>query len=59
MQIPTDDEEEEDGKDECNYIPCLFLLQIISTTLLTMTDIVTSDKNIIQDNVSILFFSSS
>ena len=48
-------EEEEDGKDECNCIPCLFSFQIISM-LLYMTDIVTSDNDIIQDNVSLLFF---
>ena len=59
MQVPTDDEEEEDGKDNCNCIPCLFSLQIISTTLLTMTDILTSDNDKIKDNVSLLFFSSS
>jgi hypothetical protein len=54
MQKPTDGEEEEDGKDECNCIPCLFSL--ITSTLLTMTDIVTSDDKIIQDNVGLLFF---
>ena len=31
MQKPTDGEEEEDGKDECNCIPFLFSLQITST----------------------------
>lgn len=55
MQKPTDGEEEEDGKDECNCIPSLFSLQIMST-LLTMTDIVTSDDEIIQDNVSLCSF---
>ena len=54
MQKLTDGEEEEDGKDECNCIPCLFSFQIIST-LLTISDIVTSDNDIIQDNVSLSF----
>ena len=52
MQKPTDSEEEEDGMDECNYVPCLFSHQM-TVTLSTMTDIVTSDDEIIQDNVSL------
>ena len=31
MQKQTDGEEEEDGKDECNCIPCLFLLHDFDT----------------------------
>ena len=58
MQKPTDGEEEEDGKDECICIPRLFSLQMTST-LLTMTDIVTGDDEMIQDNVSLLFFPRS
>ena len=51
MQKPTDGEEEEDGKDEC--IVYFFLPFLTLDNLTTwMTDIVTSDDEIIQDNVS-------
>ena len=51
MQKPTDGEEEEDGKDE--RIVYFFLPFLTLDNLTTwMTDIVTSDDEIIQDNVS-------
>ena len=58
MQKLTDGEEEEDGKDECSCVPFL-TPDSLNLKSLTMTDIVTSDDKIIQDNVSLLFFSRS
>lgn len=46
-QRDTDNEEEEDGKYECNYIP----RALSSQTNSVLTDIITCDDQEIQDNV--------
>ena len=48
MQKPIDGEKEEDGKYEC----ILFLPFLVPDYPTWMTDIVTNDDEIIQDNVS-------